>query len=205
MKNKKNQIEVPSLCMSNDKKSQESIMLSSQFKIKTNWYVITGAPSSGKTTVINMLEGQGFKVIHEVARQFITEKLEQGITIDEIRDNRVSFQRELLQAKQNIENSLQPQTKMFLDRALPDSLTYYRLNGLDPNDILAHCLQYQYAKVFFLEKLPFQEDDVRTENEESANYLNQWLKHDYESLGYQVINVPVMQPSERVRFILNKI
>ena len=28
-------------------------LLSTPFKIQTNWHVITGAPSSGKTTMIN--------------------------------------------------------------------------------------------------------------------------------------------------------
>ncbi|MEJ2222165.1 MAG: AAA family ATPase [Desulfobacterales bacterium] len=37
----------------------------------THWSVITGAPCSGKTAVIHMLEQQGYTVIHEVARAYI--------------------------------------------------------------------------------------------------------------------------------------
>ena len=33
--------------------------------IATNWHVITGAPCSGKTTVIRELERRGYSVVHE--------------------------------------------------------------------------------------------------------------------------------------------
>jgi predicted ATPase len=41
---------------------------------KTNWYVITGAPCSGKTSVIRELEKRGYRVVHEVARAYIEGK-----------------------------------------------------------------------------------------------------------------------------------
>jgi predicted ATPase len=45
---------------------------------ETNWYVITGAPSSGKTTLLKELEELGYRVIHEVARAFIEMEMEQA-------------------------------------------------------------------------------------------------------------------------------
>jgi predicted ATPase len=33
---------------------------------ETNWYVVTGAPSSGKTTLVRELEKLGYRVVHEV-------------------------------------------------------------------------------------------------------------------------------------------
>ena len=52
---------------------------------RTNWYVITGAPCSGKTSVINAFEQQGFLVVHEVARAYIDEELQQGKSLKQIK------------------------------------------------------------------------------------------------------------------------
>ncbi len=51
----------------------------------TRWHVITGAPCSGKTTVIRDLERRGFRVVHETARAWIEEELQKGRTMAEIR------------------------------------------------------------------------------------------------------------------------
>lgn len=35
---------------------------------ETNWYVLIGAPSSGKTTILDKLQSHGYLIIPEVAR-----------------------------------------------------------------------------------------------------------------------------------------
>ena len=54
----------------------------------THWYVITGAPSSGKTTLLRELEKAGYRVIHEVARTIIESELAQGRTLKQIRSDK---------------------------------------------------------------------------------------------------------------------
>ena len=51
--------------------------------IETNWCVITGGPSSGKTTLINYLANQGYQIAPEVARSYIKKLLGQNNTLDE--------------------------------------------------------------------------------------------------------------------------
>jgi hypothetical protein len=38
----------------------EPALLSTPFGVQTNWHVITGAPSCGKTTLIDLLANEGF-------------------------------------------------------------------------------------------------------------------------------------------------
>ncbi|MBW1726234.1 MAG: AAA family ATPase [Deltaproteobacteria bacterium] len=52
---------------------------------RTNWYVTTGAPCSGKTAVISALEQLGYPVVHEVARAYIDEELKKGKSIAKIK------------------------------------------------------------------------------------------------------------------------
>jgi hypothetical protein len=43
----------------------------------------------------------------------------------------------------------------FLDQAIPDSNTFLRVFGMNPNEILLEFIYHQYASVFILETLPF--------------------------------------------------
>ena len=53
----------------------------------TNWYVFTGAPCSGKTSVILALEKDNYRVIHEVARGYIDSQLQKGHSLAEIKSD----------------------------------------------------------------------------------------------------------------------
>jgi ABC-type taurine transport system ATPase subunit len=46
-------------------------LLSAPFGVQTNWHVITGAASCGKTTLIDLLADQGFQTVPETARLYI--------------------------------------------------------------------------------------------------------------------------------------
>jgi hypothetical protein len=52
---------------------------------KTEWIVITGAPCSGKTSVVSSLELRGYRVVHEAARAYIDELLTSGKSLQEIK------------------------------------------------------------------------------------------------------------------------
>jgi predicted ATPase len=62
----------------------------------TKWSVITGAPCSGKTAVIRVLEQQGHKVVHEVARAYIDNELKKGKALTEIKADEWLFERHIL-------------------------------------------------------------------------------------------------------------
>ena len=95
---------------------------------------------------------------------------------------------------------------LFLDGALPSSLAYYRVFGLDPNEILQDCFRHRYAAVFILDPLPFQLDDERVEKIAShAAYIDEWQSRDYRALRYNIVRVPVLPPQERLAFVLEKV
>jgi len=56
-------------------------ILSTSFKVQTNWHVITGAPCSGKTTLINQLANLNFQTGLEAARQYFEIETAKGRTI----------------------------------------------------------------------------------------------------------------------------
>lgn len=180
-------------------------LLSTPFRVQTNWHVITGAPSSSKTTLINLMTDKGIPTVPEAARKYIERGVAEARTIDEMQENLASFERDLIDYHLRFEHGLQASDALFLDTAFPNAVTYCRIVGLDPNEFLAECFHHRYASVFLLDRLPFQQDGVRFEDEVTADFLDKWLARDYIALGYSIVRVPLLPPEERVAFILEKL
>ncbi len=181
-------------------------LLPTPFRVQTNWHVITGAPSSGKTTLIDQLANQGFPTVPEGARLYIESEMAKGRTIHPIRANGPALQRRIKDMQLSIEGGLRPMDVAFLDGAVPGCLAWYRAFGLDPNEFLPECFHHRYASVFVLDPLPFQPDEQRVEEVEAiAGFLDEWLARDYSALGYRVERVPVLSPQERLAFVLERL
>jgi predicted ATPase len=95
---------------------------------------------------------------------------------------------------------------VFLDRALPDALAYYRFLNLPVNKKLEDALKNaSYKKVFILESLPLVNDYARREDEAAQKKIAELIAEVYESLPFPLINVPALPPEERVDFILKNL
>lgn len=172
----------------------------------TNWYVITGGPSSGKTTTIDLLGKRGYRTTIEHARHFIDTQRITGKTVAEIRANQREFQKGVLQMQIEQERSLDPNGVYFLDRALPDALAYYRFLSLEPEPDLIEALKtVSYRKAFVLDLLPLAADYARTEDVAAQRRIHELLIEVYQSLGFPTEMVPALAPDERVDFILARL
>ncbi len=180
-------------------------LLATPFRVQTNWHVITGGACCGKTTLIDLLAEQGFQTVPETARQLVEKEKARGRTVEEIFENGAAFERVLIDEQLGVEHGLRATDVAFLDRALPDSLTFCRIFGLDLNEILAECFHHRYASVFILDLLPFQLDGARIEDDTYTRVLDEWLERDYSALGYRVVRVPVLSPQERLEFVLERL
>lgn len=174
--------------------------------IETNWCVITGGPSTGKTTTINMLAELGYETTIEHARHYIDTMRIKGQTVEELRSNKREFQLGVLDMQIEQEASINPKDLVFLDRAIPDALAYYRFLKLEDDKILKDAMRkVNYKKIFVLDKLPLINDYARLESENDQNQIHNLITEVYESLPFPVVHVPVLPPLERVNFILNSI
>ena len=135
---------------------------------ETNWYVVTGAPSSGKTTLVRELEKLGYRVIHEVARGYIETQMEQGRTLKEIRADKKSFENRILKAKIAIEAELPKDEVIIFDRAIPDSIAYFEVAGLHTKETIEKSPRNRYKKIFLLDRLPYMVDHARIEDTQTA-------------------------------------
>src|SRR5215217_3667292 len=173
---------------------------------QTNWYVITGGPSSGKTTTVNLLKDRGYNITIEHARHYLDTKRIDGRTVEEVRKNQRDFQLGVLEMQIEQENSLEENDIVFLDRAIPDSLAYYRFLNLPPDKKLLEMLtKIFYKKIFILDRLPLVPDYARTEDAAAQKRIHELLTEVYESLPFPVVHVPVLPPNDRVDFILKNL
>lgn len=172
-------------------------------RIPTNWYVLTGGPSSGKTTTVELLRARGFTTTIEHARHYLDLKRLQGQTVEEVRARRLEFQRGVLAMQLEQETGLDPEETVFLDRALPDSLAYYRFLGREPDPRLLDALQHvSYRRAFILDLLPLAPDYARIEDVAAQRRIHALITEVYRDLPISVVTVPALSPADRVAFIL---
>lgn len=172
----------------------------------TNWYVITGGPGAGKTTTVNLLKERGYKTTIEHARHYIDTQLVNGRTVDEVRKHQKEFQEGVLDMQIEQESFLTPKEMVFLDRAIPDALAYYRFLDLPVDKKLQDALtNISYRKIFILDYLPLKQDYARREDEKAQRQIHSLITEVYEGLPFPVVHVPVMPPVDRVDFILKNL
>jgi predicted ATPase len=170
------------------------------------WYAVSGAPSSGKTTTVRLLAARGYRTTEEQARAIIAEEMAKGRTLEEVRGAGEWFQEVILQRQLALEAQLPRDETVFLDRGTPDGLAYERFLKLQPNPALTEAAQRSaYRRVFVLEPLAFIADHGRIEDTETQTNLHHAIRDTYVELGFDVVDVPLLVPEERVDFILARL
>ncbi|KYK26722.1 hypothetical protein AYK26_07225 [Euryarchaeota archaeon SM23-78] len=168
-------------------------------------YVITGGPSSGKSTLLRALEKKGFAVIEESAKEVIFLEKQRGVNEPWLEETFVDFQTKIVELQLKKEAEIPSDTDIvFIDRGVPDVLAYFKHRKFEPSQKLLECVKNRkYEKVFLLEQLPVHKKaDYRVEDEQEAKRISQLIKQSYQSLGYDLISVPPLGVRKRVEFVL---
>lgn len=165
----------------------------------TNWLVLTGAPSSGKTSLAKHLERYGFKVHYEVARKLLEEnpdarldqdKFSEDVALDDVK-NMASFDINKL---------------IVFDTSWVCHEVYNRFYNRFKHGIYSGAEIYKFKYIFILDELEkHEEDGIRIENKKECLEISKRMEKAYENLGYSVIRIPAMPLDNRAAFIFNHI
>jgi predicted ATPase len=166
--------------------------------------VITGAPGTGKTTLVNLLHEQGYTVHPEMARALIKEQQELDTHLLPW-ENHPLFGAELFKRQLAQYQAADPNKINIYDRGIPDNLGYLRRDGFQ-NELLekkAANFPY-YSKVFFTP--PWQDiyaqDEERKEDFSLMLEIDEALQDIYRFYNYHLVEVPRASPQERLKFVL---
>ncbi len=167
------------------------------------WYVITGGPCSGKTTLIQELARRGFRTVPEAARAILAAGRARGETVAQMHADELGFQRTVLAEKIRAEEALPKDSVAFLDRGIHDSAVYFARAGYADDPTLRMALRTaSYSKAFLLALLPYTQDAERVETEAEAEALHTAIRAAYQAAGIPIIEVPVGPVEERADFVL---
>lgn len=170
-------------------------------------YVFTGGPGAGKTTVLDLLKKDGFTGIPEVAREIIKNRLSGGLNP---RPDAAQFANEILAKDIEQYDKFVPENKpVFFDRGIGDALyMLHQCGEIRIDEARRHLNKRPYNKMVFIFPTwreiytnDAERDQTYEDSIEVYNDLWQW----YLNLDFSVIQVPLSEPEQRMKFIINSI
>ncbi|WP_318345542.1 AAA family ATPase [Flagellimonas baculiformis] len=174
------------------------------------FYIITGGPGVGKTTLLNELRNRGIATVPEIARELIKEQQEiDGEALpwkNKKRYMEMMFHRSVKSFKKTIKgySGTQP---VFFDRGFLDALCYASLEGIPIDKEMkttSETLRYN-SNVFILPpwKDIYQTDAQRKQDWNEAVFTYNKMIQTYRGYQYDLVEVPRLTVNERADFIVS--
>ena len=169
--------------------------------------VLTGAPSSGKTTLLNSVNHPEISCYSEVSRAVISSAQANGV-------HRPFLENPLAFSEAIFENRLHDYFKasntpvQLYDRGIHDVVAYlYELGDDVPCGMEEDCKNFTYDKVFIFPpwEAIFEQDEQREEDFNEAKKLHIALVETYTTFGMKCIEVPLVSVAQRLAFILKNL
>jgi predicted ATPase len=174
-----------------------------------NWWVITGADYSGKTTVINAIVAQGYATLNEQALEYMEDSQASGITVDDMLADQTKLQYGILGRKLAAEARQNTATTTFIDRGVHDTLGFLRYYGMPVSSEAQAAFDCaNYRGVFFFDQLPltnFRPDYAHSEGPEFLSRIGGYIFDAYVESGFDPIRVPVMGVAERTALVIDHV
>lgn len=171
--------------------------------------VLTGAPGTGKSTIIEELENRGYFCMHEISRDVTLEAQKNG-TEQLFLTEPLLFSDMLLKGRteQYLEASKLDKNLVFFDRGIPDVHGYLNYISMDfPDYYIKTSREHKYDFVFLMPPWEdiYVQDNERYESFQQALAIHNHLLNTYKALSYNVIQVPTGTVARRTDYILNVI
>ncbi|BAQ70387.1 hypothetical protein NHU_03247 [Rhodovulum sulfidophilum] len=173
--------------------------------MSAHFFVVTGGPGAGKTSLITELARRGFHTIPESGRAIIREEMASGGDALPWAD-RAAYAGRMLEQNLSAYSTAQalPGPVIF-DRGIPDIIGYLTLCGLPvPPHIAAAAEAASYnARVFlapFWAEI-FTQDKERKQSRAEAEATCAVMRETYTALGYQITELPRADIATRADFV----
>lgn len=166
-----------------------------------HFYVVTGGPGAGKTSLITELARRGFHAIPESGRAIIREEIDNGGDALPWVD-RISYAERMLERAQRRRGALGPSD---LRRRHSDVMGYLTLCGLAvPSHAVTVAKTARYnARVFLASHWDeiFTQDAERKQTRADADATCAAMSETYAALGYETTELPRADIATRANFV----
>lgn len=175
--------------------------------IKDNFYILSGGPGGGKTSLLEYLASMGFNFIPETAREIIRERLSKGLSP---RQDAATFAKEMfLKDYNNYMSNLHIQSPLFFDRSFIDSAGLLYSSDIDEyNQIRNTHLINRYNRNVFITppwKEIYKNDAERDQTFDQAIGVYEQVCRLYRLNDYEIILLPRESIAARADFILKRV
>ena len=172
-------------------------------------YIITGAPGTGKTSIIDKLSSRGYIGLEEVPRKLLKSKAAERLGISPFEDLKEFAHLVFEKMYEQYVDAQKHEGICFFDRALPDVFAYLKNSSIPiPEKYHTKLNKCNFAKDVFICP-PWQEiytsDSIRPYPFEETPRLHDQIVSIYRELSFNLIEIPKLSIQERADYVLSRI
>lgn len=165
-------------------------------------FVITGAPGTGKTALVESLAHVG-TIVGEPARELIAEHRQ--ATGEPSLDGSPQLFVERLIARSIEKYDAAPRVEpVIYDRGLPDCVAYAQMFSLDPGPAVAAAGTRRYSNPVFVAppwEAIYSVDEMRRATFQQIRLFHEALVAAYKAFGYELLELPQGTVGDRVQVV----
>jgi len=178
-------------------------------EVAKRFFVLTGGPGSGKSTLIEALRTSGYICLDEGGRGIIQDQMAIGGRAVPWQDAALFAELMLSWDMRSYRIAEQSADPVFFDRGVVDVAAYFRLIGLSPPMHVERAIEvFRYNPRVFIAP-PWQEiyaqDRERKQDFEEAVRTYEAMVATYTGRGYELIQLPRTSVETRMHFVLDSI
>ncbi len=175
-----------------------------------NYFIISGGPGVGKTTLIEELKQTGFLTVEEEARRIIKDQLTMG-------GDGLPWRNKTLYAQLMFDASVRTFEKIksdnftdpiYFDRGILDTICYMNMENIPVSketvEIVGKCVYNRNVFILPPWKAIYETDRERKQSWKEALSTFDKMKETYVEYGYNVIEVPRVSILERQQFVIEQ-
>ena len=170
------------------------------------FYIVTGGPGSGKTSLLEAIRLRGYSCSTEAGRGIIQDQVSIAGQALPWADPILFAELMLSWEMRSYHIAQEAAGPVFFDRGVPDVLGYFRLIGVPaPGHVRKAAQRLRYnPTVFIAPPWPeiFQQDRERKQDFNEAIRTYEAMVATYTELDYRLVEIPLTPVEDRVNFIV---